>query len=147
MWNGRKLFKIEDRQEYIEKLKRIYRVWEKNDFQGKWIEEFKNSWGQCTLIWRFVELLKAKKELSEEEYARKQTYILDEFERVQKVTRRLFLTMEAEEEAFLRAGINEGRVEYICPLCGGTAIAVRHIHGGRYHGLGSGCKSCGAWHT
>lgn len=54
---------------------------------------------------------------------------------------------KAEEKAFEKAGITEGIVTYTCPLCGGEAVASRYLHEGSYHGLGSGCKKCGTWHT
>lgn len=56
-------------------------------------------------------------------------------------------TLKAEEEAFRKAGIDEGTVTYTCPKCGSEAIANRYKHGGRYHGLGSYCKKCGTSHT
>ena len=56
-------------------------------------------------------------------------------------------TMQAENEAFKKAGITEGTVTYICPKCGSEAIANRYSHNGRLHGLGSGCSKCGMSHT
>lgn len=53
----------------------------------------------------------------------------------------------AESKAFEDAGITEGTVTYTCPRCGSEAVGNRYLHGGRYHGLGSGCKKCGMWHT
>jgi len=55
--------------------------------------------------------------------------------------------MRAEEEAFRKAGIKVGRVEFTCPICGGKAIGNRYYHGGRIHGLGSGCTKCGIRHS
>lgn len=55
--------------------------------------------------------------------------------------------IEVENQAFEDAGITEGTVEFECPLCGGKAIGHRYIHGGRIHGLGSGCTDCGMMHT
>ena len=55
--------------------------------------------------------------------------------------------VEAEEEALKEAGIEVGTVEFTCPLCGGKARAHRYRSGGRIRGLGSGCESCGMWHT
>lgn len=34
-------------------------------------------------------------------------------------------SITAENEAFAKAGISEGSVEYICPHCGGRAVATR----------------------
>jgi hypothetical protein len=55
--------------------------------------------------------------------------------------------IEAENKAFEDAGITEGTVTYTCPICGGEAIGNRYLYEGSYHGLGSGCKNCGSWHT
>jgi predicted RNA-binding Zn-ribbon protein involved in translation (DUF1610 family) len=55
--------------------------------------------------------------------------------------------IKAEDEAFEKAGIDEGTVTYICPICGGEAVANRYKFGDRYHGLGSGCRTCGTWHS
>ncbi|OPJ63663.1 hypothetical protein [Clostridium chromiireducens] len=53
----------------------------------------------------------------------------------------------AEQKAFEEAGISEGTVTYICPICNNEAVANRYSYGGSIHGLGSGCKTCGTWHT
>lgn len=53
----------------------------------------------------------------------------------------------AENKAFEEAGITEGIVTYTCPICGGQAVANRYLFDGSQHGLGSGCKTCGTWHT
>lgn len=53
----------------------------------------------------------------------------------------------AEEKVFQDAGITEGTVTYTCPVCGGEAVANRYLYEGSLHGLGSGCKTCGTWHT
>lgn len=50
-------------------------------------------------------------------------------------------------KAFDDARITEGTITYICPICGGQAVANRYKYGGRYHLLGSGCKTCDRWHT
>lgn len=55
--------------------------------------------------------------------------------------------MRAEEEAFRKAGIKVGRVEFTCPICGGKAVGNRYYYGGRIHGLGSGCTKCGIRHS
>lgn len=55
--------------------------------------------------------------------------------------------IEAENEAFENAEIEVGEVEFTCPICGGQAVGNRYWHGGRIHGLGSGCKGCGIWHS
>lgn len=56
-------------------------------------------------------------------------------------------TIKAEKEAFKKAGKEAGTVTYLCPNCGGEAVASRYIHGGRYHGMGSYCKGCGTSHS
>lgn len=53
----------------------------------------------------------------------------------------------AENKAFEDAGITEGTVTYTCPICSSEAIGSRYLYGGSHHGLGSGCKKCGTWHT
>jgi len=55
--------------------------------------------------------------------------------------------MKAEEEAFKAAGLEVGKVEFTCPICGGKAIGNRYFYGGRIHGLGSGCAKCGISHS
>lgn len=64
-----------------------------------------------------------------------------------KVINAFLASLEAEEEAFKKAGIKEGTVTYTCPNCGGEAVANRYMHGGRYHGMGSYCKGCETSHT
>lgn len=60
---------------------------------------------------------------------------------------RIMQYMQAENEAFEKAGIKTGKIEFICPLCGGKAIGNRYEHSGRTHGLGSGCTKCGITHS
>jgi predicted RNA-binding Zn-ribbon protein involved in translation (DUF1610 family) len=64
-----------------------------------------------------------------------------------KIVNEILATLQAENEAFKRAEIKEGTVTYICPNCGGEAVANRYIQGGRVNGLGSYCKGCGTSHT
>lgn len=59
----------------------------------------------------------------------------------------MYRFVEAEEEALKEAGIEIGTAEFNCPLCGGKAKVHRYCSGGRIHGLGSGCESCGMRHT
>lgn len=63
------------------------------------------------------------------------------------VISKIIASIKAEEEAFNKAGIEEGTVTYICPICGGEAVANRYMHGGRLHGMGSYCKGCETSHT
>ncbi|MGV2887527.1 hypothetical protein [Paenibacillus taichungensis] len=55
--------------------------------------------------------------------------------------------IEAENQAFDAAGLEVGRVEFECPLCGGKAVGNRYMFGGRIGGLGSGCTGCDFSHT
>lgn len=55
--------------------------------------------------------------------------------------------MEASNEAFKKAGTETGRLEFICPVCGGKAIGNRYEYNGAIHGLGSGCTKCGVSHS
>lgn len=64
-----------------------------------------------------------------------------------KLIAEMWECFNAENKAFENAGINEGTVTYTCPICGGEAVANRYLHEGSLHGLGSGCKTCGTWHT
>lgn len=64
-----------------------------------------------------------------------------------KIIDGMMACFRAEEKAFEDAGVTEGTVTYMCPICGGEAVASRYSYGGRLHGLGSGCKICGTWHT
>lgn len=64
-----------------------------------------------------------------------------------KVIKLMLDSFWAEQKAFDDAGITEGSVTYTCPICGDQAVANRYKYGDRYHGLGSGCKTCGTWHT
>ena len=146
-WEEQKLLSIEDADDYRNKIEIAYDEWKKNDFSEIWIESYKNSWCQCTDVSGFIKLLKAKKTLSKSKYKQKENKIIAEFEEISKIVKETVLVIEAEEEAFKKAGIQEGRVEYKCPICGGTAIANRYIHDDRYHGLGSGCPTCGTSHS
>ena len=64
-----------------------------------------------------------------------------------KILKLMFDCIMTEQKAFDDAGITEGTVTYTCPICGGQAVANRYKHGDRYHGLGSGCKTCDRWHS
>ncbi|MDR3593564.1 hypothetical protein [Clostridium sp.] len=64
-----------------------------------------------------------------------------------KIISQMIECLKAEIKAFEDAGITEGTVTYACPVCGGEAVASRYLYDGSYHGLGSGCKTCGTWHT
>lgn len=52
------------------------------------------------------------------------------------------LFFQAENRAFKEKGVKVGRIEFTCPLCGGTAIANRYWCGRKIHNLGSYCKGC-----
>jgi len=54
---------------------------------------------------------------------------------------------KAENKAFDDACITEGTVTYTCPMCGSEAVGNRYLYEESYHGLGSGCNTCGTWHT
>jgi hypothetical protein len=145
--NKQKKMEISDGEEYKEKIKNSYTKWSENGFSDEWITAFENKWYSESRTWDFIELLKAKKDLSEIEYEKKERKMIKKYEEREKAYKNLLLTMQAEEEAFEKAGIEEGRVEYECPICGGTAVANRYMYGGSYHGLGSGCETCGSYHT
>ena len=55
--------------------------------------------------------------------------------------------LKAEAEAFEKADLDVGKVEFACPVCGGKAVGNRYWYGGRAHGLGSGCTKCGIRHS
>lgn len=142
-----KKMEIKDGADFKEKIKTAYDRWSESDFSDEWITTFESQWYSESRTWDFIKLLKSKKDLSEKEYAKKERKMIKKFEETEKAIEMMWLTMQAEEEAFERAGIEEGRVEYECPICGGTAVANRYMYGGRYHGLGSGCETCGSYHT
>lgn len=54
---------------------------------------------------------------------------------------------KAENEAFEKAGLEVGRVEFTCPICGGKAVGNRYYYGRRIHALGSGCQGCKISHS
>lgn len=64
-----------------------------------------------------------------------------------KIVDLMLKSILAEQKAFEDAGIKEGTVTYTCPICGGEAVGNRYLYNGSYHGLGSGCKKCGSWHS
>lgn len=50
------------------------------------------------------------------------------------------------EETFDKAGIYYGDVEFVCPICGGLAIASRHrapVDAGHTEDFRSDCIKCG----
>jgi predicted RNA-binding Zn-ribbon protein involved in translation (DUF1610 family) len=55
--------------------------------------------------------------------------------------------MMAENKAFKERGLETGRVEFVCPVCGGQAVGNRYEYNGRIHGLGSGCNKCSIKHS
>jgi hypothetical protein len=145
--NKQRKIEIKDGADYKEKIKNTYAKWSENDFSDEWITEFEKKWYSETATWDFIDLLKAKKDLSAKEYEKKERKMIKKFEESEKLFKETLLTMQAEEDAFEKAGIEEGRVEYECPICGGIAVANRYMNGGSYHGLGSGCETCGSYHT
>lgn len=66
---------------------------------------------------------------------------------IEKIMKELEEYHRAEEEAFKKAGIETGLVEFECPLCKGLAIGSRYYHHGRLSGLGSYCTKCKVSHT
>jgi|GEM_PF-3359942 len=64
-----------------------------------------------------------------------------------RIINEMMMRFKADNKAFEEAGITEGKVTYICPICGDEAVANRYSYGGSIHCLGSGCKTCGTWHT
>jgi len=142
-----KSLQIGDAEDYKEKIKAAYKAWEEDGFSQEWLERFENSWYPETTVWKFIELLKAKKTLREVKYKEKEKETIAAFEKSLIIIEKMRLVMKAEAEAFEKAGIKVGRVEYECPICGGKAIANRYTYNGSYHGLGSGCPTCGTSHT
>lgn len=142
-----KSFIIKDIDDYKRKLDIAYQKWQKTNFSEQWIENFENYYSPSTNLWNFVKLLRARKKLPEEKYKKLEEKIFKDFEEIEKILLDTLKVFKAEEEAFRKAGIKEGKVTYTCPLCGGTAVAVRYKYGGRYHGLGSHCPNCGFSHT
>jgi len=146
-WIESEYIQIKDAEDYKEKIKIAYDKWKENEFSEEWFKWFESTWRPETNVFRFIELLKAKKTLREVKYRKKENKTIAEFEGTLQIIEKVLLVMEAEEEAFEKAGIKEGRVEYICPICGGKAIANRYTFNGSYHGLGSGCPTCGRSHS
>ena len=143
----RKSLLIESSDDYREKIKIAYYKWEEQGFSDEWLKWLENRWYPSTTVWEFIKLLNAKKTLSEANYKEKENEAIACFEKNSKALSKIILVMEAEEEAFKKAGIKEGTVEYTCPICGNKAIANRYLYDGRYHGLGSGCPTCGTSHS
>ena len=146
-WNKCKSLFIEDADDYKEKIRTAYEMWEANGFTDEWLAKLKNRWFPCSLVFNFIELLKSKKDLSEAEYQANEVKVIKEFEATKKELKEILIWLEAEQKAFENAGVTEGRVEFKCPHCGNVAIANRYKYKGRYHGLGSGCRSCNFSHT
>lgn len=138
---------IEDGNDYRTKLKIAYQKWEEHGFDDRWLDMLEKHWIPSTDVDDFIDLLKARRDLPEEEYKTKEKKIIEDFEKVIKLMDDSFKIMKAEEEAFKKAGIKEGTVTYTCPICGSIAIANRYYYNGRYHGLGSGCPKCGISHS
>jgi hypothetical protein len=63
-------------------------------------------------VCRFLELLRDLKTLNEKDYAKKEKKIIKVFELRQRIIEWTLAMMEAEEAAFVAAGIEEGTVEY-----------------------------------
>ena len=133
--------------DYREKLKSFYEKWRVAGFTEEWLTHLENSWFPCTNVLHFIELLKDRKELDETEYTQKESRIIAKFEVATQAMREFEIVLEAENKAFEQAGIDVGMVEYKCPICGGVAVTNRYLYDDRYHGLGSGCKTCGSSHS
>jgi predicted RNA-binding Zn-ribbon protein involved in translation (DUF1610 family) len=138
---------IEDGNDYKQKLEFAYQKWSEHNFDNRWLDMLEKHWIPSSDVNNFINLLKARRDLTEEEYKVKEKKIINDFEKVIKMMDDFFKIMKAEEEAFEKAGIKEGTVTYTCPICGGTAVAVRYVHNGRTGGLGSHCTKCGYSHT
>lgn len=59
-----------------------------------------------------------------------------------KVTEGIMLAHKAEDKAFRKKGLKEGRVEFICPVCGGTAIVSRYKIDKWHYKRQGGCAGC-----
>jgi hypothetical protein len=146
-WKERRALYIEDGHDYKEKIRIVYEKWQDNGFTEEWIEVLKDRWFPSSTINNFIRLLKSKRILSEIEYLEMEAAEIKDFERLLKDFKEFDMVCKAESEAFEKAGIDEGRVEYTCPICGGIAVANRYKFGGRFHGLGSFCPGCGVSHS
>lgn len=79
-----KPLEIKEAEDFKEKIKVAYDEWAQNGFAEEWIIEFKNTWSPDTNHFIFIELLKAKKELNENEYSEKEQKEMKDFERREK---------------------------------------------------------------
>jgi hypothetical protein len=143
----REEFTIKDGADCREKIRLYYSTWQENGFSEEWLKSFKERWRTSSYVWDFIKLMRDKRELSDDKYKAKEKRAIKKFKEMNSAVENLLLVMAAEEEAFKKAGIKEGRLEYECPICKGTAIVNRYMHAGSYHGLGSGCPTCNSWHT
>jgi hypothetical protein len=146
-WNKRKDLYIEDAEDLKQKVEVAYKKWEDNGFSDEWIKKLENRWFPSSDVWDFIELLKAKRETSDGVYADVLTEKQRRLNIANKMIENFHLVAVAEDKAFEEAGIREGKVEYICPICGNMAVAVRYNYKGSISGLGSGCKTCGTSHS
>lgn len=143
----KKDFIIKDIDDYKEKVSAVYSLWQKNQFSSQWIDEFETKWILDDYFVNLIKLVKLKRILSDDDYRKQENEVMSTYDDGEILMGNIIKVFKAEKEAFKKAGIQEGTVEYTCPICGGRAIANRYEYNGSYHGLGSGCSNCGIRHS
>lgn len=144
----RPILKIENEEMFKNKINYFYKKWEEFKYSEIYLECIKRTYKKRhKTVDTIIELLHKKKDLSHDDYAKLEKDKIDDYVDTKRMIENLFKIRMAENEAFEKAGITEGRVEYICPICGNIAVANRYMFNGSYHSLGSGCKNCGIVHS
>jgi hypothetical protein len=64
-WGGRENFSIEDSADCRGKIKLYYPKWEESGLSEEWLKSFEKNWLPSRYIWDFIDLMKAKRDLSE----------------------------------------------------------------------------------
>lgn len=131
---------IKDRNDFEEKLNIAFKIWEKNNFSKEFIERLEYRWSPSTEVYEFIGLLKAKKELNEEEFKIKKEEIFVKFEKDKKFIKDMLLFIGESIKVYNDS--HEIKKEFICPLCGGIAISEKYKYKGAFHGR-SHCTKCG----
>lgn len=144
--------KIENEECFKDKINDYYTEWKSFKYSKIYLECLKKSYDRFDdAVSIIIELLHKKIELSHDEYIeleeKKIKRYIHEREELNRLMDDFMKRRLAEMKAFEEAGIDEGTVEYTCPICGDIAVANRYKFNGRYHGLGSGCKTCGVSHS
>lgn len=123
----------------------------KSNFSANWRKIFIESYFPSTFVFYYKKVMNAYKLYllglkSADETKKIIDSVKDEYQEVLGELTSINKYIEAEAAAFKNAGIEYGKVEFTCPLCGGKAVSIRRYTPDNIaHKITvrSGCEKCG----